>query len=113
MSAIHVYDPLKRYFDDEMELDTHRMKLSKKSYMYLTQVPMTTMMASAHESFAEKVDRNFMLFKTLSLKASSFLRFPIDFVVVGIFSSYSCAIDPTKLASYLLYCNTYTTYKRY
>ena len=26
-----IYDPLKRYFDDEMELDTHRMKLSKKA----------------------------------------------------------------------------------
>ena len=42
-----------------------------------------------------------MLFKTLSsvAKASSFLQFSIDFAVVGIFSSYSCAIDPTKLAT--------------
>ena len=29
LSAID--DPLKLYFDDEMELDTHRMKLSKKA----------------------------------------------------------------------------------
>ena len=53
-----------------------------------------------------------MLFKTLSLKASSFLRFPIDFVAVGIFSSYSCAIDPTKLARHLLATVTHTQHTR-
>ena len=73
---------------------TPRMKLAKKVakavYMHLTQVPMTTMMASlaracVHESFVEKVDTSFMpFFYTLSF------TIPVHFFVVVVFSAFLC-----------------------